>query len=122
MAGVFTGVGSPGAISFARGGQIFAITNLSTVPQQVAAISATRYRITFHNPGTVDLYAYQVMVQNTGSDVTLNPSYPSALGGCFLVYANGGTLIIEGECQKAWGAFSATGSNNPLTVMISHVP
>lgn len=118
--GIITGVGSPGTVSYASGGYTYAINNLGTSPQAVLGINPARRRITVHNPGTVDAFFAPAFVQNTGSDVALVPS-PSALGGCYRIYANGGSLVIEGECQKAWQAFSATGSNNPLTVEVSNV-
>lgn len=42
-------------------------------------------------------------------------------GGAFLIFANGGTLQIEGECQTPWGALALSGVTNPLTVMDSNV-
>ena len=76
----------------------------------------------FHNPGTNDVFIAPAYVQNTGSNVALSPSN-AVLGGCFRVYGNGGTLVIEGECQGAWQAFAVTGAGtaNPLTVMDSNV-
>jgi hypothetical protein len=41
----------------------------------------------------------------------------SSLGGCFRVFGNGGTFSIQGEIQGAWIAFSASASNNPLTIL-----
>jgi hypothetical protein len=118
---VFTGVGSPGTVSTASGGNPIAFNTISTTPQQVVGGNAARRKITFHNPGTIDIFiAPATTVVAGGSDTPFVPS-PSALGGCFLVYANGGTLTIDGECQKAWQAFSRTGSNQPLTILTSHV-
>ena len=117
---IITGVGSPGTVSYASGGYTYAINNLGTSPQPILGVNPARRRITVHNPGSVDVFFAPSYVQNSGSDVALNPS-PTALGGCYRVYANGGSLVIEGECQKGWQAFSATGSNNPLTVEVSNV-
>lgn len=119
MSGIFTGVGSPGTISLASGG-FFLGFSLSISPQQILSYGPARRKITFHNPGTVDAYVAPLYTQNSGQDVQLNPS-PSALAGCFLIFANGGSLTIEGEVQKPWQAFSATGSGNPLTVVPSNV-
>jgi hypothetical protein len=120
MSGIFTGVGSPGTVSAASGGYTFAFNNLSTTPQQVLGSNPQRRKITVHNPGTIDIFFAPAFIQNTGVDVALVPS-PTSLGGCYLVYANGGTLVIEGECQKPWQAFSRTASANPLTVEVSNV-
>ncbi len=120
MSRIATIVGSPGTVSAASGGRTYSFNNLSTTPQQIVGANPARQRITVHNPGTVDAFVAPAQVQNGGSDSTLTPS-PSALGGCYRVYANGGTLVIEGECQKAWQAFSVSGSNNPLTVTDSNV-
>lgn len=113
-----TSVGSPGTVSGASGGFTYALNNISTTPAVVIGIDAARVSITFHNPGDVDILVAQQYVQNTGSDVLLVPS-PSARGGCYLVFANGGTLRVTGECQKAWQAFSVSGSGKPLTIQPS---
>lgn len=120
---ISTGPGSPLAFSSASGGKVFAYNNISeSSSAQVAPANAQRQKILFHNPGANDLFIFPANVQNTGSDVALSPSN-SALGGCFRVYGNGGTLVIEGECQGAYKAFSVTGAGttNPLTVMDSNV-
>lgn len=111
--------GSPLTIGGGSGQKIYAFNNLSTTPEQVAGSNPSRQSITFHNPGTVDIFIAPAYVQNTGSDVALAPT-TGALGGCFRVFANGGSLTITGECQKAWQAFSASASGNPLTVMESN--
>lgn len=117
---IITGVGSPGTLSSASGGYVLAYNNISTTPAQVAGLDPARRKITFHNPGAIDIFVGPAFVQNTGTDVALVPSTASP-GGCFLVYANGGTLVIEGECQKPWQAFSRTSSGQSLTVMVTHV-
>lgn len=115
-----TGVGSPGTVSAASGGYVLGFNNLTIAPQQVIGADPQRTKITVHNPGAVDVFFAPAFVQNSGSDVALVPS-PTALGGCFRIFANGGTLIIEGECQKAWQAFAASGSGNPLTITLDHI-
>ncbi len=117
---IITGVGSPGTVAAASGGYILAYNDISSTPTQVLGQDPQRKRVTFHNPGTLDIFIAPAFIQTSGTDVPFVPS-PSALGGCFRVFANGGTLVIEGECQKPWQAFSATGTTNPLTVMPSHV-
>ena len=120
MATITTHVGSPGTVSAASGGRVYAFNNLNTTPQQIFAANPQRQSITVHNPGTIDVFVAPASVIVNGSDTTLTPSTGS-LGGCFRVYANGGTLVITGECQKPWQAFSASASNNPLTVMDSSI-
>lgn len=123
MSSIFSTVGGAAVFSSASGGKIYAYNNISEVaPAQVAPANPSRRRIRFHNPGLSNIYIAPASVQNTGSDATLTPSNGS-LGGCFILYADGGTLDIEGECQKAWQAFAVTGagSANPLTVMDTNV-
>lgn len=120
---VITIPGGSGTVSGASGGKIYAFNNISESGLVTVAPALTsRRKITFHNPGPNDIYVAPALVQTTGSSVAFTPSN-AALGGCFLVYANGGTLIIDGECQGAWQAFSKTdaGASNPLTVMDSNV-
>lgn len=124
---ISTGPGSPLAFGSASGGKVYGYNNISTTPRTVAPANTSRQKITFHNPGTVDLYIAPANVQNVlgtsptqPANVALAPT-TSALGGCWLVYANGGTLSIEGECQGAWQALAASGTTNPLTVMDSNV-
>jgi hypothetical protein len=120
MSRITTSVGSPGTVGSASGGRTYSFNNISTVPQQIVGGNPQRQRITIHNPGTVDVFVAPASVIINGSDVALVPSN-AALGGCFRVYANGGSLTIDGECQKPWQAFAASGSTNPLTVMDSNV-
>ena len=120
MATITTHVGSPGTVSAASGGRVYAFNNINTTPQQIIGGSSGRQSITVHNPGTVDVFVAPASVLVNGSDTTLTPSTGS-LGGCFRVYANGGTLVITGECQKPWQAFSASATNNPLTIMDSSI-
>lgn len=124
---ISTGPGSPLTISGASGGKVYGYNNIATTPIVVANINAARQKITFHNPGTNDILVGPSFVQNvlgtaptTPSNVAFAPT-TSNYGGCFRVYANGGTLTIEGECQGAWQALATTGSTNPLTVMESNV-
>ncbi len=120
---ISTGPGSPLAFSSASGGKVYAYNNVSESSSTVvAAANSQRQRIMFHNPGANDIFIAPAYVQTTGSNVALTPSN-AALGGCFRVYGNGGTLVIEGECQGAFQAFALTGAgpSNPLTVMDSNV-
>lgn len=120
MTQIVTSVGSPGTVSAASGGRTYAFNNISTTPVQIIGVNSSRQSITIHNPGTVDVFVAPMYVQNGGSDTALTPS-PTALGGCFRIYANGGQITITGECQKAYQAFSVSGTTNPLTVVDSNV-
>ena len=108
------------------GGKIYAFNNISATPQVVAPASPARVSITFHNPGSANVYVAPSLVQANNSipasitNSVLTPS-PAALGGTFLVYANGGQITMTGECQGAWQAFAATGSTNALTVSDNNV-
>jgi hypothetical protein len=105
------------AFSAASGGKVYAVNNLGTSPIQVVPANSSRQKLTFHNPGTQDVFVSPAV---TATGTTLTPSL-AALGGTFRIFANGGTLIVEGECQTAWNAFAAANANNPLTVMDSNV-
>lgn len=121
MTSILGGVGASQVFSSASGGKVYAYNTLSTAPVAVAPANPSRTTITFHNPGSNDIFAAPSTVLNSaGSAVPLVPT-TAALGGCFRVFANGGALVIGGECQTAWQAFAATGVNNPLTVMDSNL-
>lgn len=118
---IFRGVGAPGTVSGASGGKIYAYNTVDdTTPLEVAPANPARVRITFHNPGTVDIFIFPQYVQTTGSNVA-NTVTVAALGGAIRVFANGGQYMLEGECQGAFYALSAGGSGNPLTVIDSNV-
>lgn len=117
---IWTTPGYPGANSVANGGKIYAFNNLTTAPQVVAAANTQRTQIVFHNPGDVDVFVAPSIQLVGGTNATLTPS-TAALGGCFRVFSNGGSLTIMGECQGAWQAFSASGNSKPLTVMDSNI-
>lgn len=119
--GIIGIVGGAQSFAQANGGKIRAYNNISTTPAVVLAANQYRQRVIFHNPGDVDIFiAPSVALNSAGSDVALSPT-TSALGGCWRVFSNGGTLEISGECQGAWQAFAASGSSKPLTVMDSNV-
>lgn len=120
MTSISTSVGSPGTVGSAGGARTYSFNNISTTPAQVIGANPQRQSAWFHNPGTVDIFIAPATVQNTGSDVTLTPSL-AALGGCILVYANGGEVLLTGPCQKAYQAFARTGSTNALTVVDSTI-
>lgn len=127
---ISTGPGSPLAFSSASGGKVYGYNNINETTARVVANANTgRQSITFHNPSTNDIFIAPSNVQNVLGTASTNPSNVAlvptnaALGGCWRVYGNGGTLVITGECQGAWQALSVTGSGttNALTVMESNV-
>lgn len=116
-----SGLGGSQVVSQASGGKVYSFNTISTASQAVAQPNPDRQKITFHNPSDVNIYIAPAVISNssTGSQTTFAPT-TAALGGCFVVFADGGTLVIEGECQIGWQAFSASGSAKPLTVMESN--
>jgi len=125
---ISTGPGSPLSFSAASGGKIYGYNNISNVASIVVAqANPGRQKITFHNPGTQDIFIGPSFLQNilgtaptTPANAAFTPT-TSLYGGTFRVYANGGTLVVEGECQGAWQALAVSGTTNPLTVMESNV-
>lgn len=110
-------VGGSAVFSSASGGKIYAFNTIgNAVVLEVAPANPSRRKITFHNPSDVDIFVAPLYKQNDGTSALLNPN-SAALGGCFLVFANGATLEISGECQGAWQAFARTGTLKPFTVM-----
>lgn len=117
---ISTGPGSPLTFSSASGGKLYPYNALDAVtPQQVAPANTSRQRITFHNPGAVDIFVYPQYQNLTGSAVANAPTV-AAPGGSFRIYANGGSLEVSGECQQAWYALAASSSTGALTVMDSN--
>lgn len=125
---ISTGPGSPLSAVGASGGKIYGYNNITNANNTtVAQANPARQKITFHNPGSVDIFVSQTAAQNvlgtaptSPADVAFSPT-TALLGGTFRVYANGGTLVIDGECQKAWQALAASGTTNPLTVIETNV-
>lgn len=123
-----TGPGGPLSGEGASGGKVYGFNNITNAANTtVAQANPSRTKIIFHNPGSVDIFVSQTAVQNvlgtaptSPSDVTFTPT-TAALGGTLRVYANGGTLTVDGECQKAWQALAASGTTNPLTVIETNV-
>lgn len=118
-------VGGSGSFSSTSGGKIYAFNAISSLAlTTVAPDNPTRQKITFHNPGPNDAFVCPTTIANIAGGAN-SPFAPSTaqLGGVFRVFANGGTLVIDGECQQAWQAYSPTGAgvDNPLTVMDSNL-
>jgi hypothetical protein len=124
---ITTGPGSPLTTSSASGGKTYGYNNITDAQNTIVAnANPQRQEITFHNPGTVDIFVSQTVIQNIlgtaptqPSDVAFVPT-TSAFGGTYRVFANGGQLTVKGECQKAWQALAASGTTNPLTVTESN--
>lgn len=113
--------GGSSTVFTASGGKITAFNNITNANNiTVAQANTQRRKITFHNPGTVDILISPTQQYAASGFTTLTPTN-AAKGGGFVVFQNGGTLVIEGECQQAWQALAASGTTNPLTVMDSNV-
>lgn len=118
---IFGIAGGPQANASASGGKINVFNGITTAPQAVVLANPQRRQIIFHNPGDIDLYIGPALALNAaGQNVAFVPALGS-LGGCFLVFGNGGSLTITGECQGGWQAFAKSGTTNPLTVMDSNI-
>lgn len=120
---IVTNPGAPGANSTASGGKVYAfnaVTNANNIP--VAPANTQRTSLTFHNPGSNDIFVSPVAALSlaSGASVSLTPTL-AALGGSFRVFGNGGSLTVTGECQQAWQALAAAGTTNPLTVMDTNI-
>lgn len=113
--GIISGVGGPRAFSSASGGKVYAYNALTTLVQVVPA-NPSRQKLTFHNPGPIDILVGPVINYN---GVTIVPT-TAAYGGTFRVFANGGTLVVEGECTGTWQALTSDASAGILTVMDSN--
>lgn len=109
--------GSP-AVGPTNGGKVWAFNAIgNSSPTAVLAINSDRVSITFHNPGANDILVYP----NLNAVGQTQAPTSAAPGGAFRIFANGGTLIISGECQGAWSAIAVSGTNQSLTVMESNV-
>lgn len=119
---VITGPGSPLSIGGGSGAKIYRYNNFGATLGVIVPANPQRQSVTFYNPGAVDAYIAPMVAFTSASapaPVALSPSL-GALGGCFIVYANGGSLKLTGECQGAWQAFAASGGNK-FTVVDSNV-
>lgn len=119
-----TGPGSPQAFSSASGGKVYAYNNITSANNTtVAPANPSRQKIVFHNPGDTDIFISPALAfssVNAPSPTALTPT-TGAPGGSWVVFANGGTLEITGECQGAWQALAKASNTKPLTVMDSNL-
>jgi hypothetical protein len=107
----------PGRMGFATTATLsfYAFNSVSSSPTQVVAGSTgTTYpaNLSFHNPSDLDIFVYP-SVDGNGNSITALSSSP---GGALLVYANGGSISIDGGSTMAWFAIS-TGTAGSLTVV-----
>lgn len=118
---VFSNPGGSRTVSTATGGKIYAYNTITSANNvTVVAANPQRTKITFHNPSDVDILISPTQSFNGSILATLTPTN-AAKGGGFTVFAAGGTLTIEGECQQAWQALAASGAGKALTVMDSNL-
>lgn len=125
---IFGGVGAAQAFAGASGGKVYGYNNISNAaPIVVAQANNGRVSVTFHNPGSQDIFIGPSFVQNVLGSAPANPSNvalvptTAALGGMVRVFANGGQYTFTGECQGAYQALAASGTTNPLTVIDTNV-
>lgn len=122
--GVIAIAGGASVFSSASGGKVYALTIAASGGSDVAPENPSRQRITFHNPGSNRILVGPKkkvgLFSQTQSD-NLFSWVAGSEGGAFIVYADGGTLEITGECQGAWHAIAETGETNPFTVMDSNI-
>jgi len=125
---IFSTPGGAATSTGGNGGKVYGYNNITNASNTVVAqANVNRRSITFHNPGSNDIFVSQTTVQNalgtaptSPADVAFVPT-TSLLGGVLRVFANGGSLTITGECQRAWQALASSGTTNPLTVIDSNV-
>jgi len=99
---------------------ILAFNNIGTTSISLIGVNPPRKKLTFHNPGSVDIVVAPttVLANTAGGGSNSLTITTSALGGGFRVFANGGQIVIEGQaCKQAWQGLSVSGANNPLTIM-----
>ena len=103
------GAGSVNPVSF------YGFNGISSAPTTVVQVSSGSVfptEISFHNPSLLDILVYP---SEDGNGLPLTP-ISTARGGAFLVYSNGGTVVIDGGSTVAWAAIS-TGTTGSLTVI-----
>lgn len=122
--GLISIAGGVEANSSASGGKVYAYNTITnTAPTTVAPANPQRRSIVFHNPGSVDIFIAPATAFTSATGVTPTALTPTtaALGGCWRVFGNGGSLTLTGECQGQWQALAVSGGAvNALTVMDSN--
>lgn len=120
---VISGVGASPSVGPTSGGKVYGFSAL-TVLTPVAPANQSRTKITFHNPGPIDILvsmvSYFASQNQTPAQLSAYVPTTAAYGGSFRIFANGGEKTFEGECQLAWQALTVDGSAGQLTVMDSN--
>lgn len=88
---------------------------LGTSPSQIVGNNGQRVAITFHNPGTVNIYVYSSQISPAPGLGNLGGTYVVFPGGDITIY--GGNVMSISAVNGPWSAFAASASNNPLTIM-----
>lgn len=87
--------------------------SLGTAPTVLLNANTQVQKVTFHNPGTIDILVCQA------TDANGNALVPGANGGSWRIFP-GGLLIFTGNGAGAgWLGVAASESGNPLTVAVS---
>lgn len=90
--------------------------SLGTGSVQVLPANAQVQKVTFHNPGNVDIFVCQATDANGNALVAgANPGNWRIVSGGLLVFTGAGVA-------GAWLAAAASGAGNPLTIATSQTP
>lgn len=94
------------------GGSVIAVNTVATVGSVVVSSNPNRINITFHNPGSINIYVWPIKDINGNLNI---PSFANP-GGAFVVMP-GAFLTLIDSSNSAWAALSSGGSTNPLTIL-----
>ena len=87
--------------------------SLGTGSTQILAANAQAQKVTFHNPGTVNVFVCQA------TDANGNALTPGARPGNWEIFPGGLFIFTGNGAGSAWLASAASGSGNPFTVAVS---
>lgn len=87
--------------------------SLGTSGSTVLNADAQRQKVTFHNPGTVDLFVCQA------TDSAGNALVPGANPGSWRIYPGAIMTFTGNGVAGAWLGAAASGSGNPLSIATS---
>ena len=93
-----------------------AINNLDTASIPILSSLQNTQKITFINPGTVTVYVCQSV------DINGNPLSAGPVGGSVPILPGGFLEVTGNGVAGAWNGAAFSGSNNPLTILVSQTP
>lgn len=97
------------------GGVTTGLNNVSTTAAQVIAASNNRKKLTFHNPGTINLLIFQKL----NADGSAQSCTFASPGGGWIVLPYSMLEITGDAAGGAWMAVAASASTNGLTITAS---